>query len=262
MKLVIIPTYNESGNIGPLLATVFAVQPDLHVLIVDDNSPDGTGQSVAQLAASAYPGRLFLLTRPGKLGLGSAYVAGFKWALARGYQYIVQMDADFSHNPKYLPALFAAAVNHHLVLGSRYTAGGGVANWSLLRRMISRGGSLYSRLILGLPIRDLTGGFKCFRREALESIDLDAVKSNGYSFQVEMTYRTWLHGFSVHEMPIIFEERSAGRSKMSAAIFREAVFMVPRLRASYSRLLAEKATPPLSPKGEWSTCPASHPPKP
>lgn len=262
MKLVIIPTYNEGGNISRLLAAVFALDPSLHILIVDDNSPDGTGKLVAGLADSSYPGRLFLLSRPGKLGLGSAYVSGFKWALARDYQYIVQMDADFSHNPKYIPALLASAADHDLVIGSRYTKGGGVANWSLLRRLISLGGGLYSRIILDLPVRDLTGGFKCFRREALASIALDAVRSSGYSFQIEMTYRVCLHGFSVREVPIVFEERNAGRSKMSGAIFREAIIMVPRLRAAKSRLLAEKVSPMLSSEGAWDTCPDSHPPRP
>ncbi len=249
MKLIIIPTYNESGNIGQLLAAISAAQPNVHVLVVDDGSPDGTGRLVAQLAAATYPGSLFLLARSGKLGLGSAYVAGFKWALARDYKLIAQMDADFSHNPRYLPALFAAAASHHLVLGSRYIAGGGVVNWPWLRRLISRGGSLYSRLILGLPVRDFTGGFKCFRREVLAGIDLDAIKSNGYSFQIEMTYRAWLNGFTVREIPIVFEERNAGHSKMSGAIFREALFMVLRLRAARRRLMTENTFTPTAAEG-------------
>ena len=163
-------------------------------MIVDDNSPDGTGDLVESLAATDYQNRLFILQRPGKLGLGTAYIAGFKWALAANYSYIFEMDADFFHNPIYLTAFIEAIKTCDLVIGSRYVAGGGVRNWGLFRRFISLGGSIYSRLILGLPFQDLTGGFKCFRREVLAQIDLDDIKSNGYSFQIEMTYRAFLHG--------------------------------------------------------------------
>ena len=232
--LIIIPTYNESDNIEKLLDLISRTDPAAHVLIVDDNSPDRTYEIVERLMQTSYPGRLFLLKRAGKLGLGTAYIAGFKWALARDYDYIFEMDADFSHDPKYLPAFLTAIEKHDLVLGSRYVPGGGVKNWGLLRKIISRGGSLYARTILGLTLRDLTGGFKCFRRQVLESIDLDAVKSNGYSFQIEMTYRARCKGFRICETPIVFEDRTAGKSKMSRKIFLEAVLMVWKLRMDSS----------------------------
>ena len=232
--LIIIPTYNESDNIEKLLDLISRTDPAAHVLIVDDNSPDRTYEIVERLMQTSYPGRLFLLKRAGKLGLGTAYIAGFKWALARDYDYIFEMDADFSHDPKYLPAFLTAIEKHDLVLGSRYVPGGGVKNWGLLRKFISRGGSLYARTILGLSLRDLTGGFKCFRRQVLESIDLDAVKSNGYSFQIEMTYRAKCKGFRICETPIVFEDRTAGKSKMSRKIFLEAVLMVWKLRMDSS----------------------------
>ena len=228
--LIIIPTYNESDNVEKLLDLISRTDPAAHVLIVDDNSPDRTYEIVERLMQTSYPGRLFLLKRAGKLGLGTAYIAGFKWALARDYDYIFEMDADFSHDPKYLSAFLAAIQTHDLVLGSRYVPGGGVKNWGLLRKFISRGGSLYARTILGLSLRDLTGGFKCFRREVLEAIDLDSIKSNGYSFQIEMTYRACCKGFRVFETPIVFEDRTAGKSKMSRKIFLEAVLMVWKLR--------------------------------
>ena len=201
------------------------------MLVVDDNSPDGTGQLVAEWADSPqYEGRLFLLRRAGKLGLGTAYIAGFRWALARSYRRILEMDADFSHNPRYLPDLLAAAEEADLVLGSRYVPGGGVKNWGFWRRFLSRGGSLYARVLLGLPYQDLTGGFKCFRREVLETLDLGAVRSNGYSFQIELTYRAHCKGFKIKEVPIVFEDREVGKSKMSKHIFWEAVLMVWKLR--------------------------------
>ena len=235
LKLVIIPTYNERENITRLLPAVYAAA-DVHVLVVDDASPDGTGDYVEELAGGPYAGRLFLLRRAGKLGLGTAYIAGFKWALARNYQRIIEMDADFSHNPRYLPELLAASETADLVLGSRYVPGGGVRNWPWHRRLISQGGSLYARTILGLSVRDLTGGFKCFRREVLAAIDLDSVKASGYFFQIEMTYRAHLKGFKIREIPIVFDERTAGKSKMSKAIFLEALFMVWRLRLGRDQL--------------------------
>ncbi len=229
--LIIIPTYNEKENLGPLLEAIYEIRPDIHVLVVDDNSPDGTGQLVAEWAeAPQYEGRLFLLRRAGKLGLGTAYIAGFRWALARSYRRILEMDADFSHNPRYLPDLLAAAEEADLVLGSRYVPGGGVKNWGFWRRFLSRGGSLYARVLLGLPYQDLTGGFKCFRREVLETLDLGAVRSNGYSFQIELTYRAHCKGFKIKEVPIVFEDREVGKSKMSKHIFWEAVLMVWKLR--------------------------------
>ena len=231
--LVIIPTYNEKENAEAIARAVLAACPEADVLFVDDNSPDGTGQLADQLAA-AEP-RVHVLHREQKQGLGRAYLAGFRWALERPtYRFIMEMDADFSHDPKYLPAFLTAIEKHDLVLGSRYVPGGGVKNWGLLRKIISRGGSLYARTILGLSLRDLTGGFKCFRRQVLESIDLDAVKSNGYSFQIEMTYRARCKGFRICETPIVFEDRTAGKSKMSRKIFLEAVLMVWKLRMDTS----------------------------
>ncbi|SDF12146.1 polyprenol monophosphomannose synthase [Sporomusa acidovorans] len=243
MKLVIIPTYNERNNIGQLLDLIYHYVPGIHVLVVDDGSPDGTGGFIESLMAGEHQGRLFMIKRTGKLGLGTAYIAGFKWALARQYEFIFEMDADFSHNPKYLPQFLKVITGCDVVLGSRYVAGGGVTNWSLIRRFISLGGSLYSRLILNLPFHDLTGGFKCFRREVLETINLDDVKSNGYSFQIEMTYRAFLLGFAIKEVPIIFEERAEGQSKMSSSIFREAIWMVPKLRAVKQNMKAVSTKP-------------------
>lgn len=231
MQLVIIPTFNERSNIARLLYLIYRAVPGIHILVVDDASPDGTGELIEQLQAETYGGRLFLLKRPGKLGLGTAYIAGFKWALARGYELILEMDADFSHNPKYLPHFIAASAQYDVVLGSRYVAGGGVTNWKPLRRLISMGGSIYSRLILNIPFHDLTGGFKCFRRQVLEAVDLDKIQSTGYCFQIEMTYRAYLLGFRIKEVPIVFEERLGGESKMSPSIFREALLMVLKLRA-------------------------------
>ncbi len=237
MKLVIIPTYNELNNIGELLPLIYQAVPDIHVLVVDDNSPDGTGKFINELISTKYNGRLFLLERSGKLGLGTAYITGFKWALERNYEFVFEMDADFSHNPKYLPEMLKAAQSCDLVLGSRYVPGGGVENWSLIRKFISRGGSLYSRIFLKIPVRDLTGGFKCFRRKVLETINLDQVKSNGYCFQIELTYRAYLKGFRITEVPIIFEDRMAGKSKMSKKIFLEALLTVPMLRLNYGKEL-------------------------
>ncbi len=236
MKVVIIPTYNERNNIVQLLSLLYSYVPDIHVLVVDDGSPDGTGNLIEVLSTNQYRGRLFLLQRPCKLGLGTAYITGFKWALERDYELIFEMDADFSHNPKYLPEFLESIKHCDVILGSRYVAGGGVTNWSHLRRFISWGGSLYSRTILSMPFHDLTGGFKCFRRKVLDAINLDNVKSNGYSFQIEMTYRAFLLGFKIKEHPIIFEERAEGQSKMSSSIFREAVLMVPKLRAGRDNL--------------------------
>lgn len=229
-KMIIIATYNEKDNIEKMLAEVYENVPDVHVLVIDDNSPDKTYEIVENLAATKYSGKLFLIKRAGKLGLGTAYVAGFNWGLARDYDAIGQMDADFSHNPKYLPSMFEALETYDLVLGSRYVAGGGVVNWSLKRKLISRGGSLYAKIILGLPQNDLTGGFKCFRREVLETIDVNQLKSTGYSFQIETTYKTYLNGFKIKEIPIIFEDRVLGVSKMSGNIFKEAILMVLALR--------------------------------
>jgi dolichol-phosphate mannosyltransferase len=226
---LVLPTYNEAENLEPLVAAALANLPDsARVLVVDDNSPDGTGEIADRLAAGEP--RIEVLHRTRKEGLGPAYVAGFRHALAAGAGRILEMDSDFSHDPADLPRLLAATEEADLAIGSRYVSGGGVENWSRLRQAISRGGSTYARAVLGLPIRDLTGGFKCFRREVLETIDLDAIGSRGYAFQVEMTYRAIQLGFTVEEVPITFRERRAGASKMSRSIVLEAALMVPRMR--------------------------------
>ena len=227
-SLVVIPTYNERANLTALLPLVLD-ETDVDVLVVDDNSPDGTAGLVEELA-QRNPGRLHLLSRPGKLGLGTAYLAGFRWALDRDYDLICEMDADFSHDPRTLPRLIEAAGRADLVLGSRYIVGGGTANWSVLRQVISRTGSLYARNLLGIPLQDLTGGFKCFRRRVLETVDLDSVHSTGYAFQIELTYRAYRAGFRITEVPIVFEERRAGSSKMSPRIVAEALVRVAQLR--------------------------------
>jgi dolichol-phosphate mannosyltransferase len=226
---VVLPTYDEATNIERLVAAVRAKLPSsAEVLIVDDNSPDGTGKIAARLAGEA--DAVHFLHRPVKEGLGPAYIAGFREALAGGAGLIIEMDADFSHDPAYLPRLLAAAERADVVIGSRYVPGGGVSDWGGVRRGISRGGSAYARFVLGVGVRDLTGGFKCFRREVLEAIDLDSVRSLGYAFQVEMTYRAIELGFDVVEVPIVFRDREAGTSKMSRSIVAEAIWRVPMLR--------------------------------
>ncbi len=226
---LVLPTYNEAENVEALVDAVRAKLPAAaRILIVDDGSPDGTGAIADRLAARV--GGVEVLHRPRKEGLGPAYLAGFRRALAAGAGRVLEMDSDFSHDPAYLPRLLETAERADLVLGSRYVAGGGVSDWSAARRAISRGGSAYARLVLGLRVRDLTGGFKCFRREVLEAIDLDSIRSRGYAFQVEMTYRAIQHGFSVAEVPIVFRERRAGASKMGGAIVLEAAWRVPALR--------------------------------
>jgi dolichol-phosphate mannosyltransferase len=226
---VVLPTYNEAENVERLLAAALAkLPPSARVLVVDDNSPDGTGKIVDRLAADDE--RLRVLHRTEKEGLGPAYIAGFREALAGGAGLVLEMDADFSHDPAYLPHLLEASGGADLVIGSRYVSGGGVSDWGPLRRAISRGGSAYARLVLGVEVKDLTGGFKCFRREVLEAIDLDAVDARGYAFQIEMTYRALQAGFRVVEVPIVFRDRRAGSSKMDSSIVMEAVWQVPRLR--------------------------------
>ena len=228
---VILPTYNEAGNIERMVEAVGPKRSaDDRILIVDDNSPDGTGRIADGLVA--VDPRVEVLHRPGKQGLGPAYIAGFRRALEGGAGLVVQMDTDFSHDPAYLPRLIAASALADLVVGSRYVPGGGITEWGAARRLISRGGSLYSRVVLGVPVRDLTGGFKCFRREVLESIELNTVNASGYSFQVEMTYRVLKAGFEVIEVPITFRERQAGSSKMSNSIVIEAAWRVPAIRIS------------------------------
>ena len=222
--LVIVPTYNEKENIRDIAAAVAQACPQADMLFVDDGSPDGTGQIADELAAR--DGHLHVLHRERKQGLGRAYIAGFRWGLERHYQFLFEMDADFSHNPQDLPRLLDAAVGADLVLGSRYVGGIRVINWPLSRLMLSKGAALYVRLITGMPFTDPTGGFKCYRRAVLETIPLDDIKSNGYSFQIEMTHQAWRRGFKIAEVPIVFEERRSGQSKMNTGIVGEALWLV------------------------------------
>jgi dolichol-phosphate mannosyltransferase len=227
--LVIIPTYNERENVEAITRAVLAAEPRCDILVVDDNSPDGTGALADALASAS--SRIHVLHRAQKQGLGRAYLHAFQWALEHGYDYVFEMDADFSHDPKYLgPFLDAAMAGADLVLGSRYIPGGGTINWGVVRQLVSQGGSLYARTILGVGVHDLTGGFKCFRRRVLESIDLEAVHSSGYAFQIELTFRALRKGFTVQELPIVFEDRRVGHSKMSRKIFLEALYRVWQLR--------------------------------
>ena len=225
---LVLPTYNEAENIEAFVDAARAELPaSARVLIVDDSSPDGTGEIADGLAAADQA--VSVLHRPRKEGLGPAYIAGFRHALEAGAAFVVEMDSDFSHDPKYLPLLLAAAENAGLAIGSRYVPGGGVGDWSRLRRAISRGGSAYARFALGLKVSDPTAGFRCFRREVLESIDLNSIRSRGYAFQVEMTHRTIEHGFRVVEVPIVFRDRQAGTSKIDPAIIVEAAWRIPLL---------------------------------
>ena len=227
--VVCLPTYNELENLEPMLRALGEVLgPDDRVLVIDDNSPDGTGELADRLASELE--RVEVLHRPRKEGLGPAYLAGFRRALELGAELVVEIDCDFSHDPADVPRLLDAAVDADLVLGSRYVPGGSVENWGAVRRAISAGGSIYARLLLGVPIRDLTGGFKCFRREVLEAIDLDAIHSKGYAFQIELTYRALRRSFRVREVPIRFVDREVGGSKMSRSIVLEAIWKVPLLR--------------------------------
>ncbi len=225
--IVIVPTYNERENLPNVVACLMQLPVKLHLLVVDDNSPDGTGKLADEFAA-ADP-RIHVLHRPQKNGLGRAYCAGFAWALEKGYDFIFEMDGDLSHNPDDIPSFLAAIQNADLVIGSRYSNGIRVINWPLNRLVLSLGAANYVRLITGLPFSDPTGGYKCFRRSALQSIDLNAVDSNGYSFQVELTHKIWRQGLRVAEVPIIFTDRFHGRSKMSGKIVKEALLMVWRL---------------------------------
>lgn len=227
--LVIIPTYNEHENLEAITSAVLSSESRADILVVDDNSPDGTGQLADDLAKKH--ARIHVLHRQQKQGLGKAYLEAFAWALAQGYQLIIEMDADFSHDPKYLPVLIDTALGGaDLVVGSRYVPGGGTVNWGLVRRLISKGGSLYARSILGVQIRDLTAGFKCFNRRVLEAIELDQVQASGYAFQIELTYRALKKGFTVKEVPIMFEDRRVGQSKMSQKIFIEGMTTVWKIK--------------------------------
>jgi dolichol-phosphate mannosyltransferase len=227
-SLIIVPTYNEKENVERLVGALFDLDREIEILIVDDSSPDGTGDIADRLAARDQ--RVHVLHRPGKLGLGSAYIQGFKFALNHGYDLIFEMDADFSHDPSYIPHFLEKIQDCDVVLGSRYIQGVNVINWPISRLLLSYFANLYTRIVTGLPVKDATGGFKCFRRETLKAVDLDQVRSDGYSFQIEMTFKCWKRGFRVCEIPIIFYERQKGHSKMSKKIVHEAVWMVWRLR--------------------------------
>jgi dolichol-phosphate mannosyltransferase len=226
--LIIIPTYNERENIGLIIPEIKALLPDAHILVVDDNSPDGTSGFVKELGAK-HAG-VFVLDRPKKEGLGKAYVSGFGWALARSYEFIFEMDADFSHDPKYLPDFLTAIRDNDLVIGSRYIRGVNVVNWPMSRLLLSYFGNLFARIVTGVPVLDCTAGFKCFRRKVLETIRLDKIDSSGYSFQVEVNYLVWRNKFRIAEIPIVFTDRKRGISKMSTKIIREALVLIWKLR--------------------------------
>ena len=234
--LVVVPTYNERLNLPVIVPAILQQDPRIDVLVVDDNSPDGTGALADGLAAESP--RVHVLHRTAKQGLGKAYLAGFTWALERHYDFVIEMDADFSHDPKFLPELLKAAGDADLVIGSRYKSGVNVINWPMSRLLLSIGANQYARWITGLPLSDSTGGFKCFRRAVLEAIDFSRVRSNGYAFQIEMSYRAWRKGFRLVEIPIVFTDRIEGQSKMNKRIVREAIWMVwwLRLRGLVGRL--------------------------
>lgn len=233
--LIVIPTYNEKDNVRDIARAVFHHSPDVHILFVDDNSPDGTGRIIDGMCES--DARIHVLHRQEKSGLGRAYIAGFKWALQKNYEFIFEMDCDFSHDPAAIPDFREAARSADLALGTRYKGGVRVINWPLSRLFLSKGAAVYVQIVTGLPFTDPTGGFKCFRRGVLESIELDRIRSNGYSFQIEMTHQAWMRGFRIAEVPITFVERRSGASKMSTAIVREALVMVWKLlvRARFRR---------------------------
>ncbi|MAG21048.1 MAG: dolichyl-phosphate beta-D-mannosyltransferase [Candidatus Marinimicrobia bacterium] len=226
--LIVTPTFNERKNIGELVEKLFTINSNYHILVVDDSSPDGTADLVNELKNN-YP-NIHLMSRSEKLGLGTAYIEGFKYALEKDFDCVVQMDADMSHNPDDVPRLIAAIDANDLVLGSRYYDGVNVVNWPIRRLIISYSANLYSRIVTRLPVKDATGGFKCWRREVLKAIDLDSIKSQGYSFQIEMTFRAWLKGYRIKEIPIIFVDRTVGESKMTRKIMLEAAIMIFRLR--------------------------------
>ena len=230
-KIVVIPTYNERENISAILHTIFDLQQDFHVIVIDDGSPDGTARIVKDLQLK-FPGQLFIEERLGKQGLGTAYIHGFKWGITRGYQYVFEMDADFSHNPNDLPRLYDACRNGgaDVAIGSRYVKGGGVVNWPADRRALSRGGSLYTRMITWMPVKDPTAGFMCYKKEVLETINLDQIVFVGYAFQIEMKFAAWKLHFKLKEVPIIFQDRTQGTSKMNKGIIKEGVLGVLKLR--------------------------------
>ena len=230
-KLVVIPTYNEKDNILNIIQAIFSIPEEFHVLVIDDGSPDGTAQLVKDHQRS-YPSKLFIAERKGKLGLGTAYIHGFKWAIERGYDFIFEMDADFSHNPNDLPRLYHACKNEgaDVAVGSRYVKNGGVKNWPKNRIALSKGGSLYTRIITWMPVKDPTAGFVCYRREVLETINLDEIHFVGYAFQIEMKFAAWKLGFKIKEVPIIFQDRTYGTSKMNKGIVKEGILGVLKLK--------------------------------
>ena len=226
-SLIVIPTYNEINNISELLQRILNAKPDLDILFIDDSSPDGTGEFLKKISESK--SNIHILSRPKKLGLGTAYIKGFKWAIERDYQYILQMDADLSHNPADISRLLQSAESCDLVIGSRYLDGFNVRNWPLRRLLLSYCANLYARLLIGLPINDSTGGFKCFRSDVLKRINLNHIVSEGYSFQIEMNYLSWVNGDKIKEVSIVFTDRTVGQSKMSKKIILEAILIVPKI---------------------------------
>jgi dolichol-phosphate mannosyltransferase len=246
--LIIIPTYNELDNLRPLLHEIFTYAPKTDILIVDDNSPDGTGDLADEIHDRN--AQVHVLHRPGKQGLGTAYVAGFKYSIEHGYDAAFEMDADFSHDPRYLPDFLKAIEDADLVIGSRYIPGGDTPNWSLLRRFISGGGNIFARFMLGIPVHDCTAGYRCYRREVLEHIDLDTIQSQGYAFQIELAYRVMKHGFKIVETPIVFQDRRVGKSKMSRKIVIEGFTYV--LKARFRRQRDSSTLPGLDSTPEQS----------
>lgn len=243
-SLVIIPTYNEKENIADIIDVVLSLSHPFDILVVDDSSPDGTAD-IVKSKAQQKPERVFILERNGKLGLGTAYIAGFKWGMEKGYDYLFEMDADFSHNPEDLINLYHTCAHEgfDLAIGSRYIKGVNVVNWPMSRVLMSYFASIYVRVITGMSIRDTTAGFKCFKREVLENIDLDRIRFIGYAFQIEMKFKTWKHGYNIKEVPIIFTDRTKGTSKMSKGIFKEAVFGVMKMKiGSWFRKYPQKKT--------------------
>ncbi len=244
-SIVIIPTYNEKENIEKIIRAVFALPKSFHILIIDDGSPDGTASIVKGLMEEEFAGRLFMVERQGKLGLGTAYICGFKWALEHGYDFVFEMDADFSHNPEDLPRLYHACADEgfDVAVGSRYVSGVNVVNWPMGRVLMSYYASRYVQFVTGIPVRDTTAGFKCYRRRVLETVDLDAIRFKGYAFQIEMKFTAYKLGFKIKEVPVIFVNRREGTSKMSGGIFGEALFGVMRLRwaAMSGKIKARKA---------------------
>lgn len=239
LPVIVIPTYNECENLERLVREILGLECGVSLLIVDDNSPDGTGE-IADRLSDEFP-RVHARHREGKLGLGTAYVYGFGEALDMGADCVFEMDADFSHDPRYIPQFLAAIADHDVVIGSRYVEGGGTENWGFIREFISRGGSAYTKLLTGIDLKDTTGGFRCYRREVLETVDFGRIGASGYAFQVEMAYVCTLHGFDVFELPIVFTDRRVGQSKMSKGIVWEAIVLVAGLRRKYGDLKGEPA---------------------